>query len=129
MPPSNTCLSSFMTQPLRNSIFIQYVAPQAIIDVVNTIKPKSSSGQDEIWTNVMKATITHIINPVTHIINQSLKTRIVPDKMKIAKVVPIFKSSNQSLLKYYRSIRLLSALLKVLEKVVYNQLKTFFKYK
>jgi len=68
-------------------------------DIVNKIKPKSSSGQDEILTRLMKATITHIINPITHIINQPLQTGIVPDKMKIPKVVPIFKSSNQSLLK------------------------------
>jgi len=39
VPPSNKCLSSFMTQPL-------YVAPQDIIDIVNKILSKSSSGQD-----------------------------------------------------------------------------------
>ena len=97
VPPSNKCFSSFVTQPLCNSIFIQYVSPQDIVDISDTIKPKSSSGQDEISTKLMKATITHIINPITHIINQSLQTGIVPNKMKIAKVVPIFKS-NQSLI-------------------------------
>ena len=44
--------------------------------------------------------------------------------MKIAKVVPIFKS-NQSLLKNYRPISLLSAFSKVLERAMYNQLMTF----
>ena len=125
VPPSNKCFSSFITQPLRNSIFIQYIAPQSIIDIVNKVKPKSSSGQDEISTKLMKTTITHIINPISNIINQSLQTGIVPDKMKIAKVVPIFKSSNQSLLKNYRPISLLSAFLKVLERAMYNQLMTF----
>ena len=115
-----------MAQPLRNSIFIQYVAPQDIIDIVNKIKHKSNSGQDEIPTTLNKATITHIINPITHI-NQSLQTGIVPEKMKIAKGVPIFKSSNQSLLKNYRPISLLSAFSKVLERAMYNQLMTFLK--
>ena len=73
------------------------MSPQDIVDISDIIKPKSSSGQDEISTKLMKATITHIINPITHIINQSLQTGIVPNKMKIAKVVPIFKS-NQSLI-------------------------------
>jgi len=114
-----------MTQPLRNSIFVQYVSPQDIIDITNKIKPKYNSGQDEISTKLMKATITRIINPITHIINQSLQTGIVPNKMKIAKVVPIFKSSNQSLLKTYRPISLLSAFSKVLERAMYNQLMTF----
>ena len=82
-----------------NSLFIQYVAPADIINIVNKVKPKSSSGQDGISTKLMKATITNIINPITHIINQSLQTGIVPDQMKIAKVVPIYKSSDQSISK------------------------------
>jgi hypothetical protein len=88
-------------------MFIQYVAPQDIINIVN--KLKSSSGQDGISTKIMKATITNIINPITYIINQSLQTSIVPDQMKIAKVVPIYKSSDQSILKIYRPISLLPA--------------------
>ena len=84
-----------MTQPLRNSNFIQYMAPQAIIDVLNKIKPKSSSGQDKILAKLMKTKITTI----THSIDQSLQTDIVPDEMKIAKVVPKSKASNQSLVK------------------------------
>ena len=83
-----------MPRSQTNSMFIQYVAPQDIINIVN--KLKSSSGQDGISTKIMKATITNIINPITHIINQSLQTGIVPDQMKIAKVVPIYKSSDQS---------------------------------
>jgi len=47
-------------------------------DIIN-IEPKSSSGQDGISTKLMKATITNIINPITHIINQSLQRGIVPD--------------------------------------------------
>ena len=88
-----------MPRSQTNSIFIQYVAPQDIIDIVKKLKPKSSSGQDGISTKLMKATITTIINPIPHIINQSLQTGIVPDQMKIAKVVPIFKSSDQTLKK------------------------------
>ena len=78
-------------------MFIQYVAPQDIINIVN--KLKSSSGQDGISTKIMKATITNIINPITYIINQSLQTGIFPNQMKTAKVVPIYKSSDQSIKK------------------------------
>ena len=123
VPPSNKCFSSFITQPLRYSIFIRYVALQNIIDIVNKMKPKSSSGKDEISTKLMKTTITHINNPITRIINQSLQTGIVLEK--IAKVLPIFKSSNQTLLKKYRPISLLSTLSKVLDRAMYNQLMLF----
>ena len=107
VPTRNKCFPSFMPRSQTNSMFIQYVAPQDIINIVN--KLKSNSGQDGISTKIMKATITNIINPITHIINQSLQTGIVPDQMKIAKVVPIYKSSDQSNLKHYRPISLLPA--------------------
>jgi len=41
---------------------------------------------------------------ITHIINQSLQTGIVPDQMKTAKAVPIYKSSDQSIKTIYRPI-------------------------
>jgi len=47
----------------------------------------------------MKETISLIIEPISHIINQSFQTGIVPDDMKIAKVIPVHKSSDPSLLK------------------------------
>ena len=64
---------------------------------------------------------------MTHFINQSLQRVIIPDKMKLDKVVPLFKSSNQSLLKNNRPIILLSAFSKLLEKAMYNRLMTFSK--
>ncbi len=76
--PTNKYFSSFMPSSQPNSIFIQYVAPQDILDIVNKLKPKSSLGQDAMSTKLMKATITNIINPITHIINQSLQKGIVP---------------------------------------------------
>jgi len=116
-----------MPQPQINGIFSHYVAPQDIIDIVNKLKPKTSSGLDEISTKLMKATIRQIIDPLTHIINTSLQSGIVPDKMKIAKVVPIYKSSDRSLLKNYRPISLLPAFSKLLERTMYNQLMTYLK--
>ena len=47
--------------------------------------------------------------------------------MKIAKVVPIYKSSDQSILKNYRPISLLPAFSKILEKAMYIQLMAFLK--
>ena len=48
-----------------------------------------------------------VIEPLTHIINKSLDTGIIPDDMKIAKVIPMYKSSDPSLLKNYRPITIL----------------------
>jgi len=121
VPTTNKCFISFMPRSQINKMFIQYVASEDIISIVNKLKPKSSSGQDGISSKLMKATITNIINPITTIINQLLQT----DQMKTAKVVPIYKSSDQSIKTNYRPISLLSAFSKILEKAMYNQLMGF----
>ena len=70
-----------------------------------------------------------VIEPLTYILNKSLDTGIIPDDLKIAKVIPIYKSSDPSLLKNYRPISLLPAFSKLLEKIMYDKLmssrKTF----
>ena len=73
----------------------------------------------------MKDTLDYIIEPITHINNQSLCTGIVPTDMKIAKVVPIYKSSDTTILKNYRPVSLLPAFSKLLEKIVFKQLMSF----
>ena len=63
-----------------------------------------------------------IVSLLTHICNLSLKSGKVPDKMKIAKVVPIYKSGNIQDFGNYRPISVLPQFSKILEKVFYNRL-------
>ena len=48
--------------------------------------------------------------------------RVFPDKLKIAKVIPLFKKGDESLIENYRPIFLLSSISKVFERIVFNQL-------
>ena len=60
------------------------------------------------------------------VINQVLSTGIFPDKLKIAKVIPIFKKDDPTLFKNYRPIYLLPTISKVLEKIIFTQLSSYF---
>jgi hypothetical protein len=55
----------------------------------------------------------------------SLSSGTVPSQLKIAKVIPIFKSGDHSVLDNYRPILLLSNFSKILEKLVSNRLTKF----
>ena len=67
-----------------------------------------------------------MINPLVHIINLSLNSGIVPNAMKLAKVVPIFKNNGSStIMKNYRPVSLLPVMSKILERIVYNRLFSF----
>ena len=61
------------------------------------------------------------------ITNQILTTGIFPDKLKIAKVEPIYKKGEHTQLFNYIPIFLLPAISKVIEKILYPQLDSFFK--
>ena len=64
----------------------------------------------------MKSTIYNIANPLTHIINLSLSNGVVPSAMKIAKVIPIFKTGDRKLFTNYRPISILPVFSKIFEK-------------
>ena len=55
-----------------------------------------------------------------------LNTGIFPDELKIAKVIPLFKKDDPTLLKNYRPISLLSTIAKVMEKIIFTQLSSYF---
>ncbi len=59
--------------------------------MINKLSPKTSFGYDRISTKLLKTIKDTTLRPITVIINQMLNTGIFPDKLKIAKVIPIFK--------------------------------------
>ena len=60
------------------------------------------------------------------IINQSLCTGIFHDKLKIAKVIPLYKKDDDRSFGNYRPISLLASKAKDFERVAFNQLYEYF---
>ena len=85
----------------------------------------SSAGNDEISSKILKSITYVIAEPLTHCINLSLLSGVVPQMAKIARVTPVFKSGDKNDLSNYRPISILPSLSKVLERVVYNRLISY----
>ena len=75
--------------------------------------------------NVIKEVLDLIVQPLTYITNLSLSSGIVPDQMKIARVVSLFKTGDLSQFTNYRPVSVLPAFSKCLEGTVYNRLINF----
>ena len=75
------------------------------------------------WYRSQKGEKNHCIVTVTiaHIINLSLITGVVPDDLKSARVVPLFKKSDKTETGNYRPVSILNIVSKVLERVIYDQ--------
>ena len=63
---------------------------------------------------------------LTLIINQTLSIGIFPQKIKTAKVIPIFKNEEKTLVKNYRPISILPVMSKIVEYVMHSQLMHYF---
>jgi hypothetical protein len=95
-----------------------------IRDSVNQLQPKKSQDFNGISMFFVKKVIEPILIPLKHVFHLSLSTGTIPSQLKIAKVIPIFKSGDPTALDNYRPISLLSNFSKILEKIVGNRLTT-----
>ena len=59
-----------------------------------------SFGLDKIHPFLLQSSVIEIYQPLTFIINLSLKTGVFPESLKIAKVIPIFKQGSRLLCNY-----------------------------
>ena len=75
--------------------------------------------------SLIKESIQLISEPLAHIINLSIAHGVVPDQMKIARVIPLFKADDQSLFTNYRPVLVLPSFSKFLERIIYNRLNDY----
>ena len=93
--------------------------------VLHSLKARKTGGTTQIPAYIYQIIEPFILNPLTHIINLSLKTNKFPDVWKQAMVIPIFKTGARDQPGNYRPISLLPILSKVLEKIASFQMREY----
>lgn len=83
----------------------------------------SASGCDDFLNTTLRSNIAHLLAPIKHLINLSITSGIFRNKLKLDKVIPLYKSNNKSDMN--RLISFPSAIGKVLEKCVKIQWKNY----
>ncbi|XP_065678239.1 uncharacterized protein LOC136093202 [Hydra vulgaris] len=91
----------------------------------SSLKSKKSEGFDKISVDIVKSVFDIIKPSLFHVFDLSFKTGIVPDKLKIARITPIFKSGDKSNILNYRPISILPCSSKLLERIMYNRLYNY----
>ena len=90
-----------------------------ILNVVQRLETSSSIDYDRISHTVAKGVLWKIYKPLSEIFNMSFNSGEFPDKLKIAKVVPVYKSDDKLTVSNYRPISAYThmALLKLVDQV------------
>ena len=91
-----------------------------VSNIVKSANSSKSSGVDNIVPYIVQQIIPQIANQRAHIFNKSLQTGIVPDKLKIATVIPLYTNDNPEPFKNYRPISILACFSKIIERIMYN---------
>ena len=96
--------------------------PKHIIKTIKKFKIKQSCDIQGVSNKMVKFIGPEIAAPLSHIFNLSLRSGVFPNKLKQARVIPIFKSGDHLDCDNYRPISLLSSISKILEKIVSEKL-------
>ena len=125
---TNTVKEKFKTYvntPVTQSLFLKPIKPKELMKIVLKMKNNTSPGYDNISIKVVKKVIPHISNVLCKIFNCSMCNGVVPDKMKIARVTPIHKKGDTSIMNNYRPISVLTIFTKIFERCMYNRVTDF----
>ena len=112
--PNPNCSSFYMSPTDEYEVF-KYISDLNI----------SSPGFDGIHPKIVKSVAQFISKPLSYVINCSFVKGIVPSKLKIARVVPVFKSGQRDIISNYRPISVLPCFSKLFEKLVFNRIYSF----
>lgn len=110
---------------IQNSIYLEHTNELEVKTIIQNLKQKKAPGIDTFKAETLKNIVTHIVKPITYIINKSLDDGIFPSAFKIAVIKPLHKSGDKLQISNYRPISLLSNLAKIFEKILKDRITKF----
>ena len=126
IPPGNNHFTKYLNTPNDHNFLFRSADVKEIILIIDSLINSKATGPYSIPTEILKLIKQNICYPLKEIINISFATGTYPDKLKLAKVIPIFKLKGDALLvSNYRPISLLSNINKIFEKLVYSRVYSF----
>ena len=109
-------------QCVDKSLSLSTVYERDVLKEIFKLKNKKSVGIDGISTYIIKMCANELVGSITYLINKSIIDGRVPDKWKIAKIIPLHKKGDKLNPDNYRPISLLPCVSKLLERFIQIQL-------
>ena len=125
IPQVNINPIRYVMRNQRTFVYFQCTDDE-VASIIRNLKNKKC-GTSELPVSILKI-ITDLISPaLSHLINHSVSSRTFPNLLKIARIVPIYKSGSKTNIKNYRPIAILPTLSKIFEKIMHKRITSFFK--
>ncbi|XP_065684380.1 uncharacterized protein LOC136096739 [Hydra vulgaris] len=117
----NNSFETYLTS-VNSELIFKELKIDEFENAINSIKINKSPGVDDISSNIVANVSSQIRKPIFEIFKSSIKTGTVLDKLKVAKIIPIFKTGETFQINNYRPISILPIFSKILERIIYNRL-------
>ena len=119
------CPTSFLKGNFPDSMFLSLVTSYDVESYTSQMDSTKSVGPYSIPVPLLKFLKAHIAPILSCLVNESLLYGIFPEKLKLAKITPVFKRGSIQDKDNYRPISVLSVFSKIFEKVMYKCLYAY----
>ena len=102
--------------------------PSEVAKVLKSLNVNKVCGPDGVSPPLLKECYTELVPSLMRLFNYSLSRGTLPIDWKTATVVPIFKSEEQTAVDNYRPVSLSSVVVKSLELIIHNHIRSFLSY-
>merc|ERR1712240_296335 len=98
---------------------LQEVTPKRVRELFKFLNNSSAEDLNGLSNKIIKFSMEALIHPITHLINQCIRTNKWPNKWKLNKILPLYKNKgDRTDVSSFRPVALLSPISKVVEKEI-----------
>ncbi len=101
---------------------LELTTPEEVSKLLMSISDAKATGDDETPVRFLKMCIDTVSILLCYVINLSITTGVVPARWKTAVVTPLYKEGDRCSASNYLPISVLPVALKVMERIVHNQI-------
>lgn len=118
------------TQPVNffSNLASHYFTLEDIGQKIRVLDATKKSGPDGVPPILLKNCCSSLMGPLCILFQKSLDNGLFPSKWKYSNLVPVLKSGDKSDIKNYRGISILSAIPKLLESIITDEIFNTFKH-
>ena len=123
--PDGDHLNIPLPETLHNeTIYDILITPDTVRDKLCKLHLNKACGADGFHVNILK-NVPDLDVPFSMLFNSSLREGIIPQDWKDANIIPLFKKGSRLSPNSYRPVSLTSQVVKIIERIIYDQLMEF----
>ena len=111
----------YLKDPIQKIVFLSPVIDDEIVKIITKFDQTKSPCHDNIGNNIIKRIAKEISKPLAIIFNLLITTGKVPNQLKSAKLIPIYKKDDAKIYSNYRLVSVLPSFSKILESLIFNR--------